>query len=92
MIAPAAGLAGPLRELRDRVHPDLGDHVAPQLLLSTDRTTLAVAVMSTCVTSAGTPGTRFRAAASVMYVVPVPPIFLIARRGFVAGMSTTGLK
>lgn len=30
-----------------------GDYIAPQLLLSTDRTTLAVAVMSTYVTSAG---------------------------------------
>ncbi|MEU9345019.1 carbohydrate ABC transporter permease [Streptomyces sp. NPDC048278] len=69
-----------------------GDYIAPQLLLSTDRTTLAVAVMSTYVTSAGTPVTDLQAAASVMYVVPILLIFLIAQRGFVAGMSTTGLK
>jgi multiple sugar transport system permease protein len=31
-------------------------------------------------------------AASVMYVVPILLIFLVAQRGFVAGMSTTGLK
>lgn len=69
-----------------------GDYIAPQLLLSTDRTTLAVAVMSTYVTSAGTPVADLRAAASVMYVVPILLIFLVAQRGFVAGMSTSGLK
>lgn len=69
-----------------------GDYIAPQLLLSTDRTTLAVAVMSTYVTSAGTPVADLQAAASVMYVVPILLVFLVAQRGFVAGMSTTGLK
>ncbi|GAB2965607.1 carbohydrate ABC transporter permease [Streptomyces pseudoechinosporeus] len=69
-----------------------GDYIAPQLLLDTDRTTLAVAVMTTYVTSAGTPVTNLQAAASVMYVVPILLVFLIAQRGFVAGMSTTGLK
>jgi multiple sugar transport system permease protein len=69
-----------------------GDFIAPQLLLSTDRSTLAVAVMTTYVTSAGTPVAHLQAAASVMYVVPVLLIFLVAQRGFVAGMSTTGLK
>jgi multiple sugar transport system permease protein len=69
-----------------------GDYIAPQLLLSTDRTTLAVAVMTTYVSEAGTPVPELQAAASVMYVVPILLIFLIAQRGFVAGMSTTGLK
>jgi multiple sugar transport system permease protein len=69
-----------------------GDYIAPQLLLSTDKSTLAVAVMTTYVTSAGTPVANLQAAASVMYVVPILLIFLIAQRGFVAGMSTTGLK
>ncbi|WP_394816436.1 carbohydrate ABC transporter permease [Streptomyces lancefieldiae] len=69
-----------------------GDYLAPQLLLSSDRSTLAVAVMSSYVTSAGTPVTNLQAAASVMYVVPILLIFLVAQRGFVAGMSTTGLK
>ncbi|MFJ8542319.1 carbohydrate ABC transporter permease [Streptomyces sp. NPDC093586] len=69
-----------------------GDYIAPQLLLSSDRSTLAVAVMSSYVTSAGTPVTNLQAAASVMYVVPILLIFLVAQRGFVTGMSTTGLK
>ncbi len=69
-----------------------GDYIAPQLLLSTDRTTLAVAVMTTYVNEAGTPVAELQAAASVMYVVPILLIFLVAQRGFVAGMSTTGLK
>jgi multiple sugar transport system permease protein len=69
-----------------------GDYIAPQLLLSTDRTTLAVAIMSTYVTQAGSPITNLQAAASVMYVVPILLIFLVAQRGFVAGMSTSGLK
>ncbi|MFG2786379.1 carbohydrate ABC transporter permease [Streptomyces sp. NPDC048419] len=69
-----------------------GDYIAPQLLLSTDHSTLAVAVMSTYVSTAGTPITNLQAAASVMYVVPILLIFLVAQRGFVSGMSTSGLK
>lgn len=69
-----------------------GDYIAPQLLLSTDRTTLAVAVMTTYVNDAGTPVPELQAAASVMYVVPILLVFLVAQRGFVAGMSTSGLK
>jgi len=69
-----------------------GDYIAPQLLLSTDRTTLAVAVMTAYVNEGGTPVPELQAAASVMYVVPILLIFLIAQRGFVAGMSTSGLK
>lgn len=69
-----------------------GDYIAPQLLLSTDRTTLAVAVMTSYVTTGGQPVTNLQAAGSVMYVVPILLIFLIAQRGFVAGMSTSGLK
>ncbi|WP_443066877.1 twin-arginine translocation signal domain-containing protein [Streptomyces sp. NBC_01261] len=41
----------------------------------------------------GHPGrVDLQAAASLMYVVPVLLIFLVAQRGFVAGMSTSGLK
>ena len=69
-----------------------GDYIAPQLLLSTDRTTLAVAVMTTYVNEGGAPVPQLQAAASVMYVVPILLIFLVAQRGFVAGMSTSGLK
>ncbi|WP_308298769.1 carbohydrate ABC transporter permease [Streptomyces sp. GESEQ-35] len=69
-----------------------GDYIAPQLLLSSDRSTLAVAIMSAYVTPAGQPVPELQAAASVMYVVPILLIFLVAQRGFVAGMSTSGLK
>ncbi|MEV4452343.1 MULTISPECIES: carbohydrate ABC transporter permease [Streptomyces] len=69
-----------------------GDYIAPQLLLSSDRTTLAVALMTTYVNGAGVPVTNLQAAASVMYVVPILLIFLVAQRGFVAGVATSGLK
>jgi len=48
--------------------------------------------MTTYVSTAGTPITNLQAAASVMYVVPILLVFLVAQRGFVAGMSTSGLK
>ncbi|MFJ4784919.1 carbohydrate ABC transporter permease [Streptomyces sp. NPDC088794] len=69
-----------------------GDFIAPMLLLSNDRTTLSVALMTSYVTPGGLPVNNLLAAGSVMYVVPVLLIFLVAQRGFVAGMSTTGLK
>jgi len=69
-----------------------GDFIAPMLLLSSDRTTLSVAIMTSYVTDGGLPVNNLAAAGSVMYVVPILLIFLIAQRGFVAGMSTTGLK
>ena len=62
------------------------------LLLSSDRTTLSVAIMTQYVTPGGLPVNNLLAAGSVMYVVPILLIFLVAQRGFVAGMSTTGLK
>jgi multiple sugar transport system permease protein len=69
-----------------------GDFIAPMLLLSSDRTTLSVAIMTSYVTPGGLPVNNLLAAGSVMYVVPILLIFLVAQRGFVAGMSTTGLK
>lgn len=69
-----------------------GDYIAPQLLLSTDRSTLAVAVMTKYVDSSGNPLNNLQAAGSVMYVVPILLVFLVAQRGFVAGMATSGLK
>jgi multiple sugar transport system permease protein len=69
-----------------------GDFIAPMLLLSNDRTTLSVAIMTSYVTTGGMPVNNLLAAGSVMYVVPILLIFLVAQRGFVAGMSTTGLK
>ncbi|MBV7695862.1 carbohydrate ABC transporter permease [Streptomyces sp. TRM70350] len=69
-----------------------GDFIAPMLLLSSDRTTLSVALMTSYVTPGGLPVNNLLAAGSVMYVVPILLIFLVAQRGFVAGMSTSGLK
>jgi multiple sugar transport system permease protein len=69
-----------------------GDFLAPTLLLSTDRTTLAVAVSTMYTTSTGTPLNNLVAAGAVMYVVPVLLIFLVAQRGFIAGVATSGLK
>ncbi|MFJ2608610.1 carbohydrate ABC transporter permease [Streptomyces sp. NPDC091279] len=69
-----------------------GDFIAPMLLLSSDRTTLSVAIMTSYLTTGGTPVGNLQAAASVMYVVPILLIFLVAQRGFVAGMATSGLK
>jgi multiple sugar transport system permease protein len=69
-----------------------GDFIAPMLLLDSDRTTLSVAIMTSYITEGGMPVANLQAAGSVMYVVPILLIFLVAQRGFVAGMSTTGLK
>lgn len=69
-----------------------GDFIAPMLLLSSDRTTLSVAIMTSYVTTGGMPVNNLLAAGSVMYVVPILLIFLVAQRGFIAGMSTSGLK
>lgn len=89
---PAAVLAGPGRELRDRLHLDLGrlhrPHAAP-----VQRSHHALRRHHDLVHHGGwdareqSPGHG-----SVMYVVPILLIFLVAQRGFVAGMSTTGLK
>jgi multiple sugar transport system permease protein len=70
-----------------------GDYIAPSLLLSTDRTTLAVAVATDYVTPAtGMPLNHLIAAGAVMYILPVLALFLVLQRGFVTGVSTTGLK
>jgi multiple sugar transport system permease protein len=68
-----------------------GDCTAPMLLLSNDRSTLAVAISTSYVNAQGLPVNNWIAAGTVLYVVPVLPIFLVAQRGFVAGMSTSGL-
>jgi ABC-type glycerol-3-phosphate transport system permease component len=70
-----------------------GDYIAPSLLLSTDRTTLAVAVATDYVTPAtGMPLNNLVAAGAVMYILPVLALFLVLQRGFVTGVSTSGLK
>ncbi|MGW7043416.1 hypothetical protein ACWGDT_12015 [Streptomyces avermitilis] len=48
--------------------------------------------MTSCVTTGGMPANSLQAAGSAMDVAPILLIFLVARCGFAAGMSTTGLK
>jgi multiple sugar transport system permease protein len=70
-----------------------GDYIAPSLLLSTDHTTLAVAVATGYVNpSTGTPINSLIAAGAVMYIIPVLLLFLVLQKGFVTGVSTSGLK
>jgi multiple sugar transport system permease protein len=69
-----------------------GDFLAPLLLLSRDTTTLAVTLTTAYVNAQGMPISNLMAAGVVMYVLPPLLLFLVAQRGFIAGMSTTGLK
>ncbi|TDC27417.1 carbohydrate ABC transporter permease [Streptomyces sp. 8K308] len=69
-----------------------GDFIAPSLLLSADKTTLAVALTSAYTDAAGNPLLNLMAAGAVMYVLPPLLLFLVAQRGFIAGISTTGMK
>jgi multiple sugar transport system permease protein len=69
-----------------------GDWIAPALLLDTSRTTLAVQLTYGYVNAHGAQLNNLVAAGTVMYVVPVLVLFLILQRGFVAGISTSGLK
>jgi multiple sugar transport system permease protein len=69
-----------------------GDFLAPLLLLSRDTTTLAVTLTTAYVNAQGLPISNLMAAGVVMYVLPPLLLFLVAQRGFIAGMSTSGLK
>ncbi|MDT0346818.1 carbohydrate ABC transporter permease [Streptomyces litchfieldiae] len=69
-----------------------GDFIAPTLLLSQDKTTLAVILTTAYRDAAGNPLNNLVAAGAVMYVLPPLLLFLVAQRGFVAGISTSGLK
>ncbi|ADI04442.1 binding-protein-dependent transport systems inner membrane component [Streptomyces bingchenggensis BCW-1] len=69
-----------------------GDYIAPALLLDSDRTTLAVKLATGYVNEHGAQLSNLVAAGAVMYVVPVLVLFLIMQRGFVSGISTSGLK
>jgi ABC-type glycerol-3-phosphate transport system permease component len=70
-----------------------GDYIAPSLLLSTDRTTLAVAVATLYTNPANdTPINNVIAAGAVMFIIPILVLFLIIQKGFVTGVSTSGLK
>lgn len=69
-----------------------GDYMAPALLLDSDRTTLAVKLATGYINAQGAPMNNAVAAGAVMYVLPVLALFLIMQRGFVSGISTSGLK
>ncbi|MEO3752415.1 carbohydrate ABC transporter permease [Streptomyces sp. B6B3] len=69
-----------------------GDYLAPMMLLSSDRTTLAVALSTSFVNEQGLPINNLMAAGAVIYVLPPLLLFLVAQRGFIAGISTSGLK
>jgi ABC-type maltose transport system permease subunit len=66
--------------------------MAPALLLDSDRTTLAVKLATGYLNDQGAPMNNAVAAGAVMYVLPVLALFLIMQRGFVSGISTSGLK
>jgi multiple sugar transport system permease protein len=69
-----------------------GDFIAPSLLLSADRTTLAVAMTAGYVNEKGFPVQNLLAAGSTMFILPVLLMFLFFQRFFVQGFSTSGLK
>jgi multiple sugar transport system permease protein len=69
-----------------------GDFLAPMLLLNRDTTTLAVTLTTAYVNPQGLPISNLMAAGAVMYVLPPLLLFLVAQRGFIAGISTSGLK
>ncbi|MGW1024700.1 carbohydrate ABC transporter permease [Streptomyces sp. NPDC002577] len=69
-----------------------GDYIGPALLLDDAHTTLAVKLATGYVNSHGEPMGNLVAAGAVMYVVPVLALFLIMQRGFISGISTSGLK
>ena len=69
-----------------------GDWIAPALLLDTVRTTLAVQLTVGYQNAHGGQLNNLVAAGTLIYVVPVLVLFLILQRGFVAGISTSGLK
>jgi multiple sugar transport system permease protein len=69
-----------------------GDFVGPAMLLSSDSTTLAVAMATGYVNGQGLPLNNLIAAGAVMYVLPVLVLFMFMQRRFVSGFSTTGIK
>jgi multiple sugar transport system permease protein len=69
-----------------------GDYIAPSLLLSWDRTTLAVAMTAGYVNEKGFPVQNLLAAGSTLFILPVLLMFLFFQRFFVQGFSTSGLK
>ena len=69
-----------------------GDYLAPSLLLSSDNTTLAVAMSGGYTDPHNNILTNVLAAGVIIYVAPVLVLFFFAQRYFVRGIVTTGLK
>lgn len=69
-----------------------GDFIMPQLLLSSDRTTLAVALTTGYVDQMMHPIQPLIAAGSLMFTLPVVVLFLFLQRYFVEGFATSGMK
>lgn len=69
-----------------------GDFVMPKLLLSADRTTLAVALSTGYVDQMMHPIQPLIAAGSLLYALPVVLVFLFLQRYFVEGFATSGMK
>lgn len=69
-----------------------GDYLFPRLLLSSENTTLAVAIASGYTDRLGHSFPTLVAAGSLMFALPVIILFLLLQRYFVQGFATSGLK
>ncbi len=69
-----------------------GDWFAPSIFLSSDNTTLAVAMSAGYTSQEGFPLYNVLSAGTLIYVLPVLVLFFFAQRYFVEGIVTTGLK
>jgi len=69
-----------------------GDWLGPSIFLSSENTTLAVAMATGYVDPHNNPTTNVLSAGVVFYTLPVLALFFFAQRYFVQGIVTTGLK
>lgn len=69
-----------------------GDYLMPRLLLSSEATTLAVAITTGYVDPMQHPFQTLIAAASLMFALPVIILFVLLQKYFVQGFATSGLK
>jgi multiple sugar transport system permease protein len=69
-----------------------GDWFAPNIFLTSDNTTLAVAMSQGYVDPQGFILTNVMSAGAIFYIIPVLALFFFAQRYFVQGIVTTGLK
>lgn len=69
-----------------------GDYVTQALLLSSDKWTLAVALVSGFTNQQGLVVQNMLAAGAIMYVIPVLAIFFVSQRNYQATAATTGVK